>query len=700
MRNKRFVFYCFYAVFSLYGALAFAQSTAPNADGTALGNAMMPTTPGQVVNPSGVNSTAWAGSTTLSTSNISGTGAFTTPTTSSSAYSANNVSGGLSVLGNQAVANCANYVPTGNVAQDQYCAGVNFLANNCISPSSQEKQVIGATGVATKQSANCVGTFGAGQVQNYQLSGNDATLAKQFVTNVNNNSAVSGGCQVETVTTPAQSTTYNCVVSNNYSTQTCNQQLTTTVNTNKQAANITYSCSGGTIQGQYCESSSTAPAPVQYSCAAGWTLSASTCSQTQTNNASPNYQCPVGYTLNGSNCDGLNNVVIPATVASYSCPAGWSLNGTSCSQTQTQAATIASYGCPAGQTLSGTSCIATSSSNASANISYSCPSGWTLGNGNSCYSTATYSANVVYVCGAGWTNNGNGTCSVQGYTVPISGCPSGAGGGATMGSSSNTQCTCTYNSRYSPGASCPSGYISHNSNGYIQGFIYNKVYSCSSGTLQNGQCVTSSTTSASINYSCNGSDSLSNSTCTTTNTTTANTVYTCNSGGALSGSQCTYTTTSTSAATPNYSCPSGYSLSGTTCSENLSQSATPNYSCPAGQTLSGTNCNYQQQVVAPATISSYSCPAGYTLNGTTCSVVVSQSASISYSCPAGSTLSGSGSNSICTTVTTTPATVNYSCADGSAPQNGLCIIYSVSSAWQDNCTAFETSAGSKLTSPQ
>ena len=91
-------------------------------------------------------------------------------------------------------------------------------------------------------------------------------------------------------------------------------------------------------------------------------------------------------------------------------------------------------------------------------------------------------------------------------------------------------------------------------------------YTCSAGTLSGTNCVTSSSTAASVTYSCPA-------------------------GQQLSGATCTASYTSTVAGTPYYSCPAGYTLSGTSCSISgtATQAATASYSCASG-TLSGFNC--------------------------------------------------------------------------------------------------------------
>ena len=579
----------FRLLFAMGLVFSVSLANAQNSDGAAFANGFVPTAPGQVVNPAAVNSQAWSGQTNLGTSNIAGTGAFTQPNTNSTQFSSGQHSGGLATFGNQAVASCANYVPTGNAAQDQYCAGVNFMSNKCIVPNANQKTVLGSAGVPASVPANCAGTYGASGANQFPIGVQDQSAASNMISAAKNNASVTSGCSVQTVqTAAAQYATYDCVANTYSATQTCSQSLATTVLTNKQTAITTYSCSGGTISGQYCVASTQAPAPVIYSCAAGQTLS-------------------------GSNCINPNGSVVPAS--------------------------IASYGCPVGEVLSGSSCTNTSIKKEAATSSYSCPDGYTF-NGGWCAQTVTLAATPSYSCSSSSNYISNGptappTCQKV-YERTLTACPSitqnfwGSGTPAYLVSEQFFgSCKVSFQGQVYY-------YMNWTCNGTDEQIFYGNEYVC--------QQIDPPTISS---YSCTAPAVLVGSSCVTTTTSAATVIYSCNSGGTLSGSQCTYTTTSVSAATPNYSCPSGYSLSGTSC-------------------------------IGPSTIA----------------------ATINYTCAVGSTLSGSGANSICTTVTATPATVNYSCVDGTAPQNGLCIIYSVTSAWQDNCTTYEASAGSKLGSPE
>lgn len=71
------------------------------------------------------------------------------------------------------------------------------------------------------------------------------------------------------------------------------------------------------------------------------------------------------------------------------------------------------------------------------------------------------------------------------------------------------------------------------------------------------------------------------------------------------GPVCVSTTTSTSMATINYTCPSGQVISGSNCINTSTYTATPIYSCPSGTQSSGSNCVSVSSVIS-ATIT-YSC---------------------------------------------------------------------------------------------
>jgi RHS repeat-associated protein len=217
-------------------------------------------------------------------------------------------------------------------------------------------------------------------------------------------------------------------------------------------------------------------------------------------------------------------------------------------------------------------------------------------------------------------------------------------------------------------------------------------YSCSTGVLSNGQCVSTNTYAGVPGYACNAGDTLGGSTCTHTTSGTygANpTGYSCNAGDSLSGSTCTHTTTNTYGATVNgYTCNAGDSLSGSTCTHTTSSpySGTPTgYSCNAGDSLSGSTCTHTTSNAYGGSPTGYSCNAGDSLSGSTCTHTTSNTYGGSvtgYSCNAGDSLSGD----TCTHTSTSAATPNYSCPSGYSLSGTTCSKTSSTAAtFSGNC---------------
>ena len=390
---------------ALGAPIACAQSTSDVANGTSFAHSIAPTSPSQIVNPSGVGS-AWSGSTSTPTTVPSGFAGFSNPNTSSAALTSAR-SGSLGALGDQAQVNCASYAPGSDPYQNQYCAAVNFLNDQCMRPTAGETSVLGKTGTTQGTSANCAGTYGAGQSQfNYgnqvtssdpmfQLTGNLVNTATGTLTQT---------CSTQTVITqPAQYATNSCIVSTDEESNSCSQYLSATIVNTTSGASSSQSCtSGGSLQNGTCVNQTTYPP--QLTCPAGYVMTGNwTCLQTSTIGAGPpscpsgwlsvvekdpagvllcempgsypggcpnsedgmplelSYlytcwympppSCPSGYTWNGSVC--TKTVTVGST---YTCPSGGSLQGQSCVTTTTSAPTV-TYSCPPGQTLNGTSCI-------------------------------------------------------------------------------------------------------------------------------------------------------------------------------------------------------------------------------------------------------------------------------------------------------------------------------------------------------
>ena len=272
------------------GQSAFAQSQTDMAAGAAFANSIAPTSASQVVNPSGVSAAAW-NSTTTPTAVPTGLGGFSAPTTSGATVYNSAITGGLTSLGTQAQVDCANFVPGNDPDQNEACAAVNFLNDNCFVPTAQETAILGSTGVGTlATSASCAGTLGAGQAQNQvNLSPTDPLFSA--ITNISNEvqAAAPQSCTTSTVVTaPAQFEQSNCTKSVAYTEVTCSQYLSEALVTTESAATQTDSCTGGTLQNGYCVASSTSSGTVNYVCPTGYSVSGTTCVETVTSAATPN----------------------------------------------------------------------------------------------------------------------------------------------------------------------------------------------------------------------------------------------------------------------------------------------------------------------------------------------------------------------------------------------------------------------------
>lgn len=151
---------------ALFAGICLAQTSKDVSAGRTFARGVAPSSNGQLVNPSGVDSRAWS-STSIPTSTPTGLGGFSSPISGSTALSQAK-SLGLRALGQNAMTACANHVADGsNPARDQECAAVNFLNNNCITPNTSQSAIVGSVGASQTTASNCSGTYGAA------LSSND-----------------------------------------------------------------------------------------------------------------------------------------------------------------------------------------------------------------------------------------------------------------------------------------------------------------------------------------------------------------------------------------------------------------------------------------------------------------------------------------------------------------------------------------------
>jgi hypothetical protein len=405
-----------YLVLALWAPGAFAQSASDVANGTAFANSIAPTSPQQIVNPSGVNSSTWGSQTGVSTAVPSGLGGFSSPDTTSTALTAAQGSS-LTAYGRQAESFCASYTPGSDPYENQYCAAVNFLNEQCMTPTTGEQSVLGATASQFGSSANCAGTYGAGQSQfgygnqvtpsdpMFQVTGNLANTATSTLTQ---------NCSTQTVVTqPAQYANNTCVVSTNEDDNSCSQYLSATITQIVNEALATDSCpSGSSLQGNTCIHQITYTPWI--SCPAGYMQGGPNHDQcVQISNLQGAPYCPggfgTGYSSNGtmicvylsSMADPPPNVYdnmplidpgvciagtcyAPDFLPLESCPSGYTFDGTECTMTITIGGT---YNCNAGDTLQGQTCVSTSST--AATVTYSCPNGQTLSGTNCIQKTVT-----------------------------------------------------------------------------------------------------------------------------------------------------------------------------------------------------------------------------------------------------------------------------------------------------------------------
>lgn len=154
-----------------------------------------------------------------------GFGAFDTPP-STSAYSAANAKGSLGSLGADAMQRCANYVPTGDPVKDQECAGVNYMANNCLQPNATQRQIISGSANAYAGSNNCKGSYGSGAGA-FDLSNQDRSMITNFGTATASTAPQS--CRTITkIVSPAVTETYSCTKSSVYTEVNCTQDYNPT----------------------------------------------------------------------------------------------------------------------------------------------------------------------------------------------------------------------------------------------------------------------------------------------------------------------------------------------------------------------------------------------------------------------------------------------------------------------------------------
>jgi len=226
---RRFAFLCLIAI----STLSHAQDQSVMSQGTAFGKSIVPTQPGQVVNPAGVNSSAWSGKTSAPSQTPTGLGGFSAPQTSTQAMDSAKTMG-LAGFGNQAMDKCASYTPgSGDAARDQECAAVNFLSQRCLTPSGAQAAIVNKSGGGSSQSqlnsSYCADSYGKGANQfNFgeQVKPTDQLFGAVSNAQTNAGSMTGQVCtQKAVVTRPAEYEQNTCVKSVNTDVATCSQFL-------------------------------------------------------------------------------------------------------------------------------------------------------------------------------------------------------------------------------------------------------------------------------------------------------------------------------------------------------------------------------------------------------------------------------------------------------------------------------------------
>jgi len=419
-----------------------AQNAQALSAGRAFAEAIAPRSGGQIVNPSGVNASAWpAGTAALPSAVPPGLGAFSSPLTRSPLYGVSSAQGALSALGNARSRACQSDVPTGDPIADQECAAVRFMNKDCMALDETRLQALGAAGVATATSPSCAGTYGAGQSTfGYQnaIAPRDPVFHLSQAAQNNAGSATTQNCvPTQIVTTPAQYETNECSKTVSTDSHVCTQELAVAVTTSYTQAQVTYSCDDGVLQGMYCVSTSSSPAAASYSCPDEGTLAGTSCVAQTSIPATSYYACASGQ-LDGQACVTSS----PANGVASCPPAQWSFTPSAIWTLSYDANHVAwcthdaidhddpignnsyraatAYTCPSGGTLSGDTCTTTTT----ATLNYRCDSG-TL-SGSTCITETTTPAHVAYTCASGTLSGSQCVTSTSTSAATNYSCPDGA----------------------------------------------------------------------------------------------------------------------------------------------------------------------------------------------------------------------------------------------------------------------------------
>jgi hypothetical protein len=223
-----------------------AQDASFMQQGTDFAKSLSPTGNAQLVNPAGVNARAWGSNTGIASSVPPNMGSFSRPSTDSSNLNQAKALG-LGGLGQSALDRCASYQPTGDPAQDQECAAVNFLTQKCLTPSSSQQGVLGNIGSTQMVSDNCIGTYGQGQ-QHFDFANRVDKLDPAFAitkgAQANPSPAAQQSCVPQTVVTePAKFAVNKCSSFSSSNEIQCSQTLSASmVTSHGPPTSLAYDC--------------------------------------------------------------------------------------------------------------------------------------------------------------------------------------------------------------------------------------------------------------------------------------------------------------------------------------------------------------------------------------------------------------------------------------------------------------------------
>jgi len=660
--------------------------------------------------------------------------------------------GGLSLLGERAQVNCAAYSATGNAVQDQYCAAVNFLSNQCIQPTPGQAQMLGSaqqsawTGASPSLGSSfCSGSLGQAQtasnftelttpgsvfavalIKNYSngVSSLDSTNTNANAeplcpantpSGMSSSSSSSSSSNLNSNSVPGSLgssasayTTSTCWVTSSASTVSCSQSLNVLVTRSHTAPLTKNTCTAGQLVGSQCQTSNTSSAQSILVCPSGFTQSGGECSSTVNVAAASEQSCPLGslWSSIDQNCSISVTVTSNALATPQACLAQQTQVGSNCVQTITEPATADGLGCPQGQALMGINCaLVEQVVNAAAAVT-SCAAGDDLVSGV-CIHTTSLQAKPVYTCAPGATLSAQSCTSVNTQAQSLQ--PTCNGWGvlsAYLPPNLPYQCR-QVQTQFNCEQIAPLIGLSFVAATNVSGqqvCVFGPTWSlaCPSGTtLTNGVCVQTITTVASIgSYSCSAGV-LSGQLCLVNTNSQAQINYSCPAQAVLSQSggnySCTALTTVLTPATAVFVCSAGFVLNQQTCTQVLSTPALMNYSCTPPSLLSGQNCLSTSNTLVPPLIS-YSCPQGGTLLGNMCTQTTQTAATSQWLCPAGSELevAENGSIALCLSTSSTPAQIIEYCSSGQTPGTAGCLQSAVSTSWTDGCAALEQSAGAMI----